>query len=164
MRQLRALAGATVLLAPSVAAAQFPEAVRVGARVSVSLPDTVRRSPFAPSRHALLGTVTRLTADSLYLTPPHAAGEVGVARERIRALHVSRGVPRRATSALRQGLQGLLAGAVTFGILGTPDPADDRRTGDLRSVAIGAGVGLGVGAVVGAIRPVERWKRLRLRD
>ena len=142
------------------AGAQLPDTVRPGVRVRMTMPDTVRQEPLTPSRQWLRGTVERVAADTLYLSVANAGGVLAIPRTSPRRLDVSRGVPSRPTSALRQGLSLALAGTLVATI--TEHGGDPQRwSGD--AALAGAGVGFGVGLVLGAAWPSERWRRVPLR-
>lgn len=153
---------ALLLLTASAAAAQFPSGVVPGVRVRVAVPDTARQSPLVPRQQLLFGTVVRATADSLHLALPGLGGVVAVPHGQLRALSVSRGVPSRGQSAVREGVRWAVLGALVFAVSDTRDAAVGRNARE--RAAYGAGFGLGVGAIVGAVWPSERWRRLSLRD
>jgi hypothetical protein len=122
-----------------------------GARVRITLPDSARQDPFMPRAQSVIGTFARTTSDTLWL---RIAGPdtVRVPRGALRRVEVSRGVSR-ARSAAEYGLVGLGMGVMLHAV------ADDD---DSRRDAIGVGAITAVlGAFVGAVRPFERWRRVR---
>ena len=149
------VAGLLHLVMATPAIAQFPSALAAGARVRITVPDSVRQEPLRPRQQELIGTVAGVAADTLYLTVPNTTGTLAVPRS------VSRGVPSRVTSALRRGVEWAAAGALAaFVAQGYEEDASSRSGSE--QVAVGAGIGFGVGAVLGAVWPSERWRRLRL--
>lgn len=124
-----------------------------GARVRVWLTDSLRFDSFMANRMVFMGTVTRLTPDSLAVRI--ADDTLQLARARLRRLDVSRGVSRT-RSAIQQG--------VTFGLgamlVGVPvhDDIDDLFSG--QRLLVSASVGAAFGALLGAIRPYEHWRRV----
>jgi hypothetical protein len=105
--------------------------------------------------------VTALAPDTLYLAVTDSLGPLAVPRALVDHLDLSRGVPSRATSALRRGL---LAGAGTALLLvlvhEMADASDRTSTG--KAALVGAGVGVSFGALTGALYPRERWASVRL--
>jgi hypothetical protein len=161
-----------LLLAAPVARAQstspsgtpFDGAVTAGARVRVTLPDSVRQGALLPHRQAVVGTVARVAGDTLVLEVPSARGTLAVARGDLRALAVSRGVPGRAESALREGLNLAIGVGLAFAIVRTSDDRDARPFRSAGEAALAGGaIGFGTGALLGAVRPSERWRAVRLR-
>ena len=132
--------------------AQRLDDVTPGSRVRVAVADSLRQEPFLPRTHRFIGTLARATPDTLWM---HVAGPdtIRVPRSAVRGMEISRGASR-AGSALEQGL----AVALIFGIpmYAAADDRDERQ----RAVAIVGGTAV-VAAVVGALRPYERWRRLR---
>ena len=105
-----------------------------------------------PRTRSFIGTFVRATPDTLWM---HVAGPdtIRVPRSTVRGMQVSRGASR-ASSALEQGLM------VAF-IFGPPlyaaaDDGDERQ----RAIVIVGGTAV-VAAVIGALRPNERWRRVR---
>jgi hypothetical protein len=85
-------------------------------------------------------------------------GPLAIPRSYIQRLEISRGVPSRGSSAIRQGLISGIGLALTTGLFFEIDSGgDDFADGAL----IGGAVGLGLGALFGALHPNERWKRVR---
>jgi hypothetical protein len=129
--------------------ATLPDA---GSRVRVAIADSLRQEVFLPRTRSLIATLARATPDTLWL---HAGGPdtMRVPRSTVRSLDVSRGASR-ASSALEQGI----AVAAIFGIplYAAADDRDERR----RAVAIVGSTAV-LAAIVGAVRPYERWRRLR---
>ena len=146
------------------AGAQYPAEVTAGVRVRLLLPDSVRQEPLQPRRQTLLGTVTRLGGDTLYVAVPGTTGTLAVPRESLHELSVSRGVPSRPESALRHGVEWALGGALAFLVAHQADDDDEPFDSAGEAAAVGAGIGIGIGALLGAISPSERWRRVRLRE
>jgi hypothetical protein len=138
---------------------QWPPEVGAGARVQVRLPE----AEFQPRAHRgqlLRGRVVRLAQDSLYLAVTDSVGPLAIPRSLIERLEYSRGVPSRPTSALIQGLRTGVAAALVVGLVNELD--DDSNLSFGEAALVGGGIGVAIGAVVGAIRPEERWRRVRL--
>lgn len=139
-------------------------AVPAGARVRVVLPDSRRQAPLLPRQQAVIGTVAAVVGDTLVLAVPGTAGGLRVDRADLRALAVSRGVPGRPESALRQGVSTGVALALAFLFLHTGDDAGYRPFRSAgEAAALGGAAGFGIGAVFGAVSPSERWRNVRLR-
>jgi hypothetical protein len=124
--------------------------------------DSARQAPLAPRQQVVLGTVSAIAGDTLYVTVPYTSGTLGVPRGGLRQLNISRGVPSRFESALRRGVSGAVAGALAFYVERRWGD-DDHFGSDGEAALIGAGIGFGVGAFLGAVSPSERWRRIRLR-
>lgn len=156
-----ALLGATV--APATLCAQFPDAVRAGARVRVWIPEPLRQSEGPPRRQLLRGNVESVGTDTLHLAVPGTVGTVAVPRVSIRRMQVSRGASRPG-SAIERAVGGAIGGAVTYALMNDP-----RRRGgphyrtDWQAAGVGASWGAGLGAVTGLLFPHEQWRRVRLR-
>lgn len=142
---------------PSAAESQWPSEVSPGARVRVRLPE---REHQAGDRRGLLlrGRVTTLNADTLYLAITDSIGPVAIPRGLIDEMGVSRGVPSRGHSALRRGLISGALWSLLFAGMALPDDETDVGTAAL----VGAGIGVTLGGIIGALRPQERWKSLRM--
>ena len=163
MKRWSFLAGLLHLAFAMPALAQFPTEVAAGRRVRIIVPDSVRQEPLRPRQQVLLGTVSAIGGDTLYLSVPNTTGTLAVPRSSVRQLSVSRGVPSRLASAFRHGVELAAAGALSFFAAYQFDDEASFRSGG-EAAAIGAGVGFGIGAVLGAVSPSERWRRVRLRD
>lgn len=137
---------------------QWPPEVAAGARVQVRLPE----AEFQPKARGQLlrGRVVRLAQDSLYLAVTDSVGPLAIPRSLIERLEYSRGVPSRPTSALIQGLRTGVAYALVVGLVNELYDDSDLSFGE--AALLGGGIGVAIGAVVGAIRPEERWRRVRL--
>jgi hypothetical protein len=146
------------------AGAQYPAEVAAGVRVRLRLPDSVRQAPLQPRRQLLLGTVTHIGGDTLYVAVPGTTGALAVPKGSLHELSVSRGVPSRPESALRHGVELALGGALALWIAHQADDDDDRFDSGGEAAAVGAGIGFGIGALLGALSPSERWRRIRLRE
>ena len=134
------------------AEAQRVADVAPGSRIMVSVADSLRQAPFMPRTRSFIGTFVRTTPDTLWM---HVAGPdtIRVPRATVRGMEISRGASR-ASSALEQGL----AVALIFGIplYAAADDRDERQ----RAIAIVGSTAV-VAAIVGAMRPYERWRRVR---
>jgi hypothetical protein len=150
---LPAVVLAALCAAPPAAAQAGAAPAPEGARVRLTLADSVRPAPLAPRAAALVGTLARATADTLYVVPAGAATAAAVPRRAVRVLSVSRGVSRP-RSALEQAVVGGVTWALLAYAAGGTDGAPARR------VAAYGAAGVGVGAVLGAVRPYERWRRV----
>lgn len=143
-------AAACALATP--ADAQRLDDLAAGSRVRIAVADSVRQQPFLPRTRSFIGTLARATQDTLWV---HVAGPdtVRVPRSTVRGVEASRGVSR-VGSALEQGL----SVAAIFGIplYAAADDRDERQ----RAVVIVGGTAV-VATVVGALRPYERWRRVR---
>ena len=123
-----------------------------GSRVRISVTDSLRWAPYAPRSRSFIGTLQRGTSDTLWL---HVAGPdtVRVPRSTVRRMEVSRGASRT-SSALEQGL----FVAVIFGSLAyrAADDSHEKR----QAIAIVGSTAV-LAAIIGAVRPYERWRRVR---
>lgn len=159
-----AVTAAALVIAPTVATAQFPERVQAGARVRVWIPESYQQENAPWRRQLLRGTVTAVAPDVLSLTVPGTDGTITVQRSSIRRLDVSKGPPSRVASAVERAIGFAIAGAITAAFANDPAstewPAYSR---DWRAAEEGAKIGAAVGAIVGFVFPTERWSRVRLR-
>lgn len=147
-----------LLAAGTSASAQWSPDLREGNRVRVLLPE--QEFQFVGTRGQLLrGTVGRLIPDTLYLRIGDSVGTVAIPHSLVRRLDISRGVPSRASSAIRNGLRWGIVYALLGSLLEFGEPSS---WSDTERAAVAGGVGLALGATLGAIHPVERWRRLRL--
>jgi hypothetical protein len=89
-----------------------------------------------------------------------SVGALAIPRHLVERLEYSRGVPSRTSSALLRGLRAGAATAVFLVLLNERDDDPEISTGE--AALLGGGVGFVMGAVVGALRPEERWRRVRL--
>jgi hypothetical protein len=151
---LRRLLVAVAIAGVARPAAVYAEATpaTVGARVRLTLADSARQAPLGPQAAALVGTLARASADTLYVVPAGTVTPAAIPRSAVRALFVSRGVSRR-RSAVEQALIGGVTWALLTYATGGSEGAPARR------VAAYGAAGVGVGAVLGAVRPYERWRR-----
>lgn len=108
----------------------------------------------------LRGRVARLAPDSLYLAVTDSVGPLPIPRALIERIDVSRGVPSRATSALIRGIQTGLSFALVAALVN--ELYDESNVSFGEAALAGGGIGLVLGGVVGALRPEERWRRVRL--
>ena len=129
-----------------------PSLPPAGSRVRIAVDDSLRQAPYTSRSRSLIGTLARGTSDTLWL---HVAGPdtVRVPRSTVRWMEVSRGASRL-SSALEQGF----FVAVIFGLpaYGAADDRDEKR----EAVAIVGGTAV-LAAIIGAVRPYERWRRVR---
>jgi len=148
------------VLYPRQLAAQWPPEMTAGARVQVRLPEVQYQSG-GRRGHLIRGRVTALAPDTLYLAITDSLAPFPVPRRLIQRLEYSRGVPSRLESGARRGL---ITGAAYALLLALWNESDDDPDGTSTGTAalVGGGVGLVLGGVVGAIFPIERWKRVRL--
>jgi hypothetical protein len=89
-----------------------------------------------------------------------SVGPLAIPRSLIQRLDHSSGVPSRTTSALLRGARDGAAFALLMVLLNEMDEDPDLSTGE--AALAGGGIGFALGAVIGALRPVERWRRVRL--
>jgi hypothetical protein len=143
---------ALACLAPAGVSAQDVTDLAPGSRVRVTMSDSLRQEVFLPRTRTVIGALSRATADTLWL---HVGGPdtVRVPRTGLRAIDVSRGASR-VVSAVEQAF----VIAVGFGVplYSAADDRDQRR----QAVAI-VGATAAVAAIIGAVRPAERWRRVR---
>jgi hypothetical protein len=166
MRLLRkpASAGAwalVLLLLPfsGAGAQQVPE-IAEGDRVRVQLEGRPLQEEGWAAPQQLRGTLLAQHADSLVLQIHPGTTPITVALGSVRRLEISRGVPTRAQSALREGAMYALMGAIYFPV--AESLASERQFGSTGEAAlVGAALGAAGGALLGAIFPRERWSRVR---
>jgi hypothetical protein len=147
-------------LSPAQAGAQWPQEIVPGARVQARLPEA-QFQPAARRGHLLRGRVAGLAPDTLYLAVADSVGPLAIPRALIERLEYSRGVPSRASSALVRGLKAGAAMALALALWNELDEGSDR-TSTGTAALVGGSVGFATGALVGALRPQERWRRVRL--
>lgn len=161
--QLLAASAVTVVVAHA-AHAQGPQHVlQPGARILVTIPDAVphHRGPVRPVQ-VISGEITRVTSDSVYLRPAPRVGELAIPFAAVERLKVSRGAPRRTSSALVTGVQQSIGFAILGALLYNAPGRQFGVNSSGEAAALGAGVGFLGGALVGAIAPFERWKRVEV--
>ncbi|MBC7842230.1 MAG: hypothetical protein H7099_07950 [Gemmatimonadaceae bacterium] len=112
------------------------------------MPDSLRSFFFGARRQVITGALSRVTADSIYLSVRSSA-PFAIARSDVRSVRVSRGESRTWSAVQTAALFGM-AGVVTTSSDNTRFPLAARY-----------GIGLTVGAIVGAIWPYEQWKRIQ---
>jgi hypothetical protein len=142
-------------------AAQWPAGIMTGARVQLRLPE-VQYQPGGSRGHLIRGRVSALTPDTLYLAITDSLGPVPVPRRLIERLQFSRGVPSRLESGVRRGLISAAGLALVMALWNEVDNPDEGRTSTGTAALVGGGVGLIAGGAVGAIFPIERWRRVSL--
>ena len=123
-----------------------------GSRVRVTIPDSLRQDVFLPRARSVVGTLARATPDTLWLEIG-SPDSVRVARTVVRRLEVSRGASR-VESALQQGIG---FGVMSYILVHSLSDRSDRRD---RAMKVGL-TAAGVAGLVGALRPFERWRRVR---
>ena len=129
-----------------------PSLPPVGSRVRVTIPDSLRQDVILPRARSVIGTLVRATPDTLWLEIG-SPDSVRVARTIVRRLEVSRGASR-VESALQQGF---VFGAMGWMLVHAASDESDRRE---RAWKVGL-TAAGVSALLGAVRPYERWRRVR---
>jgi SAM-dependent methyltransferase len=144
----------------TVADAQWPPDVSAGARIQVRLPE-VQYQVGGTRGHLVRGRVSALAADTLYLAVTDSIGPLPIPRHLIQQLQFSRGVPSRFASAARRGVIAGAGLALLAVILNESEQAP-HETSTGNAALIGGGVGLLTGGVLGALYPLERWKKVRL--
>lgn len=142
------------------AQAQWPQEIVPGARVQTQLPEA-QFQPAARRGHLLRGRVAGLAPDTLYLAVTDSLGPLAIPRHLIQRLEYSRGVPSRGSSALVRGLQAGAAMALVLVLWNELDEGSDRTSAGTAAL-VGGSVGFATGALIGALRPQERWRRVRL--
>lgn len=143
----------------AAAGAQWPSEIVAEARVRAKLPEA-QFQPGGPRGHLVRGRVAGLAPDTLYLAVTDSVGPLAIPRGLIERLDYSQGVPSRAASALVQGVRTAAAVALLVVLVNTAEDDSDLTTG--QAALAGAGIGFSLGAVVGALRPEERWRKVRL--
>jgi hypothetical protein len=136
------------------AVAQRQEEPKVGSRVRIGLPDSLRVAPFVRPGIWVTGTLVRATQDSLVL---HVAGAspLYVARRDITGLAVSEGTSRVRSAVGHALFAGVLFAFATYAVDNTEGSVRGRQ------VAIGAGSGVALGALLGALSPFEHWRKVQ---
>lgn len=161
IRPLLLLAAVAGVLAAPLPAQTTGEAVRVGARVRVTLSEQLWTVEGVRDPQVLRGVLQSLTRDSLRLQLHPGAAPVSVARSAVSRVDVSLGVPTRVESAARGAL--LNAAVFAGSNLLVRAVARDDTAGSTEDVVIrGAAIGAAFGAVAGAVLVRERWQRSRL--
>jgi hypothetical protein len=138
---------------------QWPPEVVRGARIQVRLPEAEFQAGGRRGQH-VRGRVVHLAQDSLYLAVTDSVGPLAIPRHLIERLDYSRGVPSRTTSAAIRGLRMGLALALL--VAEVNELNDDSNLSFGEAAPLGGGVGVVVGGVLGAFRPEERWRRVRV--
>ncbi len=123
-----------------------------GSRVRITVADSLRQSPYMARSTSLVGTLARVTPDTLWLNVG-GPDTVRVPRSTLRRMEVSRGASR-VSSALEQGI----FVALVFGPLAynAADDSHEKR----KAVAIVGSTAV-LAAIIGAVRPYEHWRRAR---
>ena len=139
------------LLAMSRAQAQGIADLPSGARVRVTIPDSMRQAPLIARRQSIIGTFVRATSDTVWL---RVAGPDTIRLPRAStAVQASRGVSRT-RSAIQFGIG---AGVVAL-LIRYPDAHSESARHDALGIAGGSMV---AGALIGALSPYESWRRVR---
>ncbi len=153
---------ASLLAIASAAPAQQIPPIEPGTRVRIQLdPHSAAGLTGAFENDQLIGTVTAVRGDTLEIRFHPELGAVAVPLGAVRRLDVSLGVPSRTTSALRTAAYVGALGAVEWPVLNALDDEPLHRS-TATAVLFGAGVGIAAGALLGALRPLERWRRVPL--
>lgn len=143
------------------AAAQLRDPVPAGTRVRVWLapqPDSVEGAA-EPQR--LRGTLLGFSSDSLTLALRPGVAPVTISWPAVKRLDESRGVLSRVESAARLGVLGAVEGMLEFVLL--ESISSERGFGSTGEAMLwGGAAGAGIGVVLGAWRPPELWRRIRL--
>jgi hypothetical protein len=121
------------------------DSLPAGSRISVSLSDSLRQFIFAPKRQGVIGSLTRVTPDSLFLTVGPST-PLGFARTDVRGVSVSAGNSRGFSAFQVGAIAALFAFATRNGEI------------DARKRFAIVGVSAGIGALVGALFPFEAWR------
>lgn len=161
IRPLVPAALVVLALAAPVAAQTEDPAVRVGARVRVTLSEQLWTVEGVRDPTVLRGVLRSVTRDSLRLQVHPGASTVSVARSAVARMDVSLGVPSRPESALRGAILNAAAFAgsnLLIHVVDRDSPYDSGGAAALR----GAAVGGAFGAVAGAVLVRERWRRARI--
>lgn len=161
IRQLALAALVVLAFAAPVAAQPEDPAVRVGARVRVTLSEQLWTVEGVRDPTVLRGVLRSVTRDSLRLQLHPGASPVSVARSAVARVDISLGVPSRAESALRGAVLNAVAFAASNLLIHAVErdsPYDSGGDAALR----GAAVGGAFGAVAGAVLVRERWRRARI--
>ena len=151
---------ALALLAAAPLAAQTEQAVLVGARVRVTVPDTMPNADPAEKARPLVVVGKVVAVDDSTMLIRNDASEAGVtiSRDRIQRFEVGTGTERGRTATIG-GVIGLAVGGV-LGYASGDDCSDQdficfpREDTALAGAALGALLGAGIGYLVGG----ERWQ------
>lgn len=156
------LPAALVVLALSAPLTAQPDdpAVRVGARVRVTLSEQLWTVEGVRDPQVLRGVLRSITRDSLRLQLHPGASPVSVSRSAVARVDVSLGVPSRAESALRGAVLNAAVFAGSNLLIRSVDNDSRESAGD--AALRGAAVGGAFGAVAGAVLVRERWRRARI--
>jgi hypothetical protein len=146
----------TCLLVSSVAA-QWPDSLRPGARIGITLVDTKRFEELGRRQRFLSGRLEGMNSDTLYVRVTDSLPAIPVPHDAIRRLYVSRGVPSRVDSGVRWGLRHGALGAVIATAM-SEIGGDGRSAGE--AFLEGGAIGLGGGFLLGVIFRRERWGRV----
>ncbi len=143
---------ATLLLAPHTAVAQTPPPVQVDSRVRIW-------HHCAPTCQRIVGTVVRLTPDSILLDADNQFSPTAIALGSVSTLQVANG---RKSRALVGAGAGFLIGSMVGLLIGTAvDPPDQSAFLDFgggpAGVAVGALLGAVFGAAIGVVAGPARW-------
>lgn len=131
-----------------------------GERIRIRLSEQPHAIEGAAHPQLLRGTFIGFRADTLLLRVHPAAGITAIARRGIERFEVSRGVRSRLESAALNGAGFAFLGSLERVLFASID--SDRYEEELwQSALIGAAGGALIGVAVGALRPQERWERLR---
>lgn len=156
------LLAALVVLALSAPLAAQPDdpAVRVGARVRVTLSEQLWTVEGVRDPQVLRGVLRSITRDSLRMQLHPGASPISVSRSAVARVDVSLGVPSRAESALRGAVLNAAVFAGSNLLIRSVDNDSRESAGD--AALRGAAIGGAFGAVAGAVLVRERWRRARI--
>jgi hypothetical protein len=147
----------TCLLASS-ATAQWPDSLRSGTRIGITLVDTRRFEELGRRQRFLTGRLEGKSSDTLYVRVTDSLPAIPVPHDAVRRLYVSRGVPSRLRSGVRTGIiHGALSAVITTAM--SEIGGDGRSTGE--AFLEGGAIGLGGGFLMGVIFRRERWRRVQ---
>ena len=146
-------------------AAQQAVDISVGTRVRIRLPEALPQPESRLQRWQLLrGEVIRVAPDTLLLRPAPGLGELAVPLSQVQQLERSLGRQSRGESALLEGIEWAVGGALTLAISYERSGSDYGVVNRGEAAALGAGIGFVTGALWGALTPAEKWRRVRLRQ
>lgn len=146
------------LALPTVGAAQeLADSLVAGARVRVTIENSVQPTGVRQRNESIRGTLISTSPDSLVFRPGPEMGTLTVPWSTVRRVEISLGASR---------VHSALTKAVPAGLAGAAICASTRCGEQFRSrgerVIYGAAVGVALGATLGALFPNERWRPVRL--
>lgn len=143
----------------SGAGAQEARELEPGQRVRITIERQAAHVEGYPRWQLLRGTLLRIGPDTVTLQLHPDASPLSLARPAVRKMEMSLGVPSRLESALRRGFEMAALGALEWALLDAlyDDPFSESTW---QAAGVGAGFGMAFGIAVGALRPLERWRRV----